>query len=434
MFRVKRAPRGNETYAPMDPPEPDMTNKSVIVKDMMSRGTTPPPASFYEQYPSQNYNQTTYYPNAYPARDQPQHVVSTTRYQTPQPGIHPTTTTTSETIVHQQPQTNASSTTKTSTRILDASALSTFGDDEIIEETRTTTTVIKPVEIPPAPAIITTSTTTVPQVMSTTTTLAPVVETTTIRDRPTYRTRRRTRRRSIETPSSVTLSDSTTSSSSSYTTTPTPPVTPRPHIIKQHTILPPRPPIETTIIEDFPREIVPEQRFIHHVRRTRTHSGYYSSDLDHGKRKVYKSDYKYRHYYYCNWCRGRCDLPNSSCSCCEWFYGCPAWGLLLCALFFVALLAAFITLLSLQPNINPARRSQTAETRLLNRTQVIYGFLQNCGVQLGAPTTLVQCANTKTTSTARLSLSSAYMTLVARRSFVSNEFLIAFCCVCARFL
>ncbi|CAF4697191.1 unnamed protein product, partial [Rotaria magnacalcarata] len=80
--------------------------------------------------------------------------------------------------------------------------------------------------------------------------------------------------------------------------------------IKQHTILPPRPPIQTTIINDPPATIVPERRFIHHVRRTRTHSGYYSSDLDFGKRKVYKSDYKYRHYYYCNWCKGRCDLPN----------------------------------------------------------------------------------------------------------------------------
>ncbi|CAF1521337.1 unnamed protein product, partial [Rotaria sordida] len=84
--------------------------------------------------------------------------VSTVRYQTPSPLIHPTTTI-SETIVQQQPQTNTSTTTtKTSTRILDAKTLPTLdGDDSFIEETKTTTTIIRPIEIPTVPAVVTSS-------------------------------------------------------------------------------------------------------------------------------------------------------------------------------------------------------------------------------------------------------------------------------------
>jgi hypothetical protein len=197
-------------------------------------------------------------------------------------------------------------------------------------------------------------------------------------------------------------------------------------VIKQHTILPPRPPIQTTIIDDPPTGIVPERRFIHRARRIRTYSGYYSSDLDHGKRKVYKSDYKYRHYYYCNWCKGRCDLPNSSCGCCEWFYGCPLWSLILLGLLFLALIITFFTLLGLQPTINPARRSATAETGVLNRTQIIYGFLQNCGAQAIGPTTLALCSNTQTTSTSRIASSTFYITSQGRKRSLDKKSLISF--------
>ncbi|CAF2601261.1 unnamed protein product [Rotaria sp. Silwood2] len=428
MFRVKRvsrAPQSSPPPLPAKSPEKEVTTKSVIIKDTISRGTTPPPTSFFDTFPK---NQTVYYPTSYDMRRQ--QAVSTVRYRTPSPSIHPTTTTTSsEVIVQQQPQTNASTTTKTTTRILDAKTLPTLSDDSFIEETKTTTTIIKPIEIPTAPAVITSSVTTVPQPqLATTTTVVPAVATTTIRERPTYRTHRRRR---IRTNSPSTLSTYTTSSTGSYTTrsyTTNSTITPRPHIIKQHTILPPRPPIQTTIINDPPTTIVPERRFIHHARRTRTHSGYYSSDLDFGKRKVYKSDYKYRHYYYCNWCKGRCDLPNSSCSCCEWFYGCPLWALILLGLLLFALIVTFFTLLGLQPTINSARRSQTAETKLLNRTQIIYGYLQNCGYQANAPTTLVLCSNTGTTSTSRIELSSYYMTSKTKYSgnFADKPFYISY--------
>ncbi|CAF4642138.1 unnamed protein product [Rotaria sp. Silwood1] len=430
MFRVKRVSRVQQSPPPPPPAaslpvkssEKEVTTKSVIIKDTTSRGTTPPPASFFDTFPK---NQTVYYPTAYDMRGQ--QAVPTVRYRTPSPSIHPTTTTTtSEVTVQQQPQTNASTTTKTTTRILDAKTLPTLAEDSFIEETKTTTTIIKPIEIPTAPAVVTSSVTTVPQpqIATTTTAVVPAVETTTIRERPTYRTHRRRR---IRTNSPSTFSTYTTSSTGSYTTnsyTTNSTITPRPHIIKQHTILPPRPPIQTTIINDPPTTIVPERRFIHHVRRTRTHSGYYSSDLDFGKRKVYKSDYKYRHYYYCNWCKGRCDLPNSSCSCCEWFYGCPLWGLILLGLLLLALIVTFFTLLGLQPTINSARRSQTAETQLLNRTQIIYGYLQNCGYQANSPTTLVLCSNTGTTSTSRIELSSYYMTSKSIKYSFYNQSLI----------
>jgi len=350
-----------------------------------------------------------------------QQAVSTVRYRTPSPLIQPTTTTSSEVIVQQQPQTNISTATKTSTRVLDG----TLDDDSIIEETKTTTTVIKPIEIP---TVVNSSITTAPQL--TTTTVVPAIDTTTIRERPTYRTHRRRR---IRTLSTSPFSDYTTSSTSSYTTRST--ITPRPHVIKQHMILPPRPPIQTTIINDPPTTIVPERRFIHRARRTRTYSGYYSSDLDHGKQKVYKSDYKYRHYYYCNWCKGRCDLKNSSCGCCEWFYGCPLWALILLGLLFLALLVTFFTLLGLQPTINSARRSETAETSLVNRTKIVYGFLQNCGFQANNPTTLVLCANTQTTSTSIVVVSgSSIISKGIKNSFDNQSFvLFYFFCICFYF-
>ena len=397
MFRVQRVSRAPQTVLtpPTPPPVPkeEMTTRSVVVKDTMNRRTTPPPSSFFDRFPA---DQSVHYPSSYQTRTQ--QGVSTVHYQTPTPQIHQR----SETIVQQLPQTNTSTTTKTSTRILDATTIPSLGDDSIIEETKTTTTVIRPLEIPAAPAVVTSSVTTVPQV----TTVAPVVDTTTttIRDRPMYRTRRRRRIRTISTSP---FSDYTTSSTSSYTTMST--VTPPPHYVtRPRMVLPPRPPIQTTIIDDPPTTIVPERRYIHRARRTRTYSGYYSSDLDHGKRKVYKSDYKYRHYYYCNWCKGRCDLPNKSCGCCEWFYGCPVWALILAGLLFLALLITFFTLLGLQPTINPTRRSETAETRVVNRTRTVFGFLQNCGSSTSALTTLALCANTQTTSTSVIVASSSY--------------------------
>ncbi|CAF1141933.1 unnamed protein product [Rotaria magnacalcarata] len=402
VFRVKRA-----SHAPQFSSSPSFTIKSpekavepkrVTVKDTTSRGTTPPPASLFDTYPTSHDIKS-------------QQVISTVRYQTPPSSMHP-------------PQTNVSSTAKTSTRIVDAKTLPTLvdnyddDDDSFVEETKTTTTIIRPIEIPTVPAVVTSPVTTVPQV----TTVVPAVETTTIHERPTYRTRRDRRRR---TRSPSTLSNYTTSSTDSYTTNST--ITPRPHVIKQHTILPPRPPIQTTIINDPPATIVPERRFIHHVRRTRTHSGYYSSDLDFGKRKVYKSDYKYRHYYYCNWCKGRCDLPNKSCGCCEWFYGCPVWALILLGFLLLALIVTFFTLFGLQPTLNSARRSETAQTQVLNRTQIIYGYLKNCGTQANSPTTLVLCANTATTSTSVVQLSSYYIVSKGiKASFYSQVFLVVF--------
>jgi hypothetical protein len=110
MFRVQRVSRAPQAT----PPREDITTKSVVVKDTRSRGTTPPPDSFYDRFPT---NQSVYYSTR---NQQP---VSTVRYQTPIAQIHPTTTTRSEVFVQQQPLTNASTTTKTSTRILDATTM-----------------------------------------------------------------------------------------------------------------------------------------------------------------------------------------------------------------------------------------------------------------------------------------------------------------------
>jgi hypothetical protein len=415
IFRVKRQLRTSQLSPPPPPrtstPEQKIITKSIPVKDTTSRGTTPPPASFYRNFPTE---QSVYYPSTYEMRSQ--QAPTTVRYRTPSPLIHPTTTTTSEVTLQQQPRTNATTTTKTSTRVLDPSAYPEYGDDSIIEETKTTTTVIRPLEVP---AVVASSVTMVPQV----TALVPAVGATTIRETPIYRTRRRRRPRTLST-----LTYYTTSSTSSYSSGT---ITPPP-VIKQHAILPPRPPIYTTIINEPPTAVIPVRRFIHHVRRTRTYSGYYSSDLDHGKRKVYKSDYKYRHYYYCNWCRGRYDLPNSSCGCCEWFYGCPLWALIILALLFLALIAAFFTLLGLQPTLNPTRRSDTAQNQILNRTQIIYGVLQNCGYQANIPTTLALCANTQTTSTAIIAVSS-YIQSTGFKSLFHEKLLILVLCICSYF-
>lgn len=410
--RVSRAPQADVTPLPPAPAtREEVTTKSVVVRDTTNRATTPPSPTFFERFPT---DRSTYYPSSYQTRTQ--QGVSTVRYRTSTPQIHQTATTTSETIVQQQPQTTASTTTKTSTRILDATTIPSLGDDSIIEETKTTTTVIRPLEIPIAPAVVASSVTTVPAV----TTVVPPVATTTIQDRPVYRTRRRRRIRTISTSP---YSDYTTSSTSSYTTMST--VTPPPHYVtRPRMILPPRPPIETTIIDDPPATIVPERRYIHRARRVRTYSGNYSSDLEHGKRKIYKSDYKYRHYYYCNWCKGRCDLPNSSCGCCEWFYGCPVWALILAGLLFLALLVTFFTLLGLQPTINPTRRSETAETRVVNRTKTVFGFLQNCGSSASSITTLALCINTHTTSTSSVIVSSTYTLSTGIRTCFNMNLLI----------
>ena len=392
----------------------EVTTKSVIIKDTTSRGTTPPPVSVLDAYPI---NQTVYYPKSYEMKEQ--QAVSTVRYRTPSPTTHPTTTT-SEVVVEQQPPT----TTKTSTQILETKTLPTLRDDSFIEQTKSTTTVIKPIEGPTAAPGITSSITTAPK--ATKTTVAPTIETTTIDKRPVYRTQQyRRRRRRIRTRSTSTFSGSTTSSTSSDITSST--ITPRSGLVQQRTILPPRPPIQTTIINDPPKTIVPQQRFIHRAHRVRTYSGYYSSDLDYGKRKIYKSDYKYRHYYCCNWFKGRCDLANRSCSCCEWFYGCPLWGFLLLGLLFLVLTVAFFALLGLQPTINSARRSATAGTQLLNRTVIIFGFLQNCGTQNDTLTTLALCTNTGTTSTSRVELSPSFMTLKGTKFSFNKKFLILLC-------
>ena len=411
MFRVKRISNNRDSSPPpTPPPEQVVATKTVVVRDTTNRGTTPPPSSFYNTYST---NQSEYYPASYQSRNQ--QAVSTVRYRTPPPAIHRNTTITPEVVVRRDPLTNATTTTKTSTRVLDASTLPGLNDD-IIEETVTTTTTVKPMDMPIVPAVVASSLTTAPQVIAA---AAPAI----IDERPIYRRRRRR----IRTRTASTISEYTTSSTSSYSTSPS--ITPRHHVIKQHTILPPRPPIETTIINE-PTTIVPERRFIHHVRRTRINSGYYSSDLDYGKKKVYKTDYKYRHYYYCNYCKGRCDLPNSSCSCCEWFYGCPLWILALLGLLLLGLVVTFFTLFGLQPTLNPARRSATAQKQILNRTAIIYGFLQNCGTQTNTPTTLALCVNTQTTSTVRIDASSTYVASKSFKISIYNELLI---CICSYF-
>jgi hypothetical protein len=249
-----------------------------------------------------------------------------------------------------------------------------------------TTTSEANVQQPPVNSTTTTKTITT-RILDPTT--LPSVET------PTIRERSRNQPRGLRNLSTSTSSDDTTTSTESS-------LTPQPEMIKQPTIFPPQLPIQTTTM-------APVKRVIH---RPYTPSGYYSSDLDYGKRKIYKTDYKYRHYYCCNWCKGRCDLHNRSYGCCEWFYGCPVWALILFGLLFLALLVTFLTLFGLQPSINASRRAATAETRLLNRTQVIYGFYKNCGYQVnasaGTPTTLILCTNTPTTTTARIQLASVY--------------------------
>ncbi|CAF3041498.1 unnamed protein product [Rotaria sp. Silwood2] len=329
-----------------------------------------------------------------------QQPVPTVYYQTPSVAIPPIpTATTSQTSI-QQPQTTATTTIKTTTtRILDPTTLPTIDQNSVTEEIKTTRTT-KP-EIPATQTIVTSTATSVPQV--TTTTIAPTIETTTIQARPQNQFRR------LRSLSTSTYSGSTTTSTRST-------ITPQPEIIKQPVVLPPQVPIQTTTI-------APVRRVIHRAHdRPRTPSGYYSSDLDYGKRKVYKTDYKYRHYYCCNVCKGRCDLRNRSYGCCEWFYGCPVWALILCGLFFLALLITFLTLFGLQPSINSTRRAETAQTRLLNRTQIIYGFYKNCGYQInatsGTPTTLILCTNTATTTTARIELSSFY-TVISGTSYYS---------------
>jgi hypothetical protein len=281
------------------------------------------------------------------------------------------TSTTSEAIV-QQPQANSTTTTKTiTTRILDPSIQTS------------------------AP-------------VTTTTTVVPPVETTTIQERP------RNQIRGLRSLSASTYSDETSTSTDST-------VTPQPEPIKTNTILPPAIPIQTTTM-------APVRRVIH---RPYTPSGYYSSDLDYGKRKIYKTDYKYRHYYCCNICKGRFDLHNRSYGCCEWFYGCPVWALILFGLLFLALLVTFFTLLGLQPTLNSSRLASTAETRLLNRTQIVYGFYQNCGYQVnattGTATTLILCTNTATTTTARIQLSPFYTVISGTTDYSYCRILIVFC-------
>jgi hypothetical protein len=334
---------------------------------------------------------TGIWPNGYQINTQQQQPVPTVYYQVP--SIHapsfPTATSSEAIVQQQQPQATSSTTIikSTTTRVLD------------------TTAVTKP-DVPVGSTIVTSTATSGPPV--TTTTVVPTVEMTTIREPSRYRPHRR---RIFSTPTSS--DDSTTSSNST--------IPPQPEIIKQETILPPQIPIQTTTIG-------PARRVIHQPYRSpRTPSGYYSSDLDYGKRRVYKTDYKYRHYYCCNWCKGRCDLRNRSYGCCEWFYGCPIWAFIFLGLLFLALLVAFLTLLGLQPSINASRYAQTAETRLLNRTQIVYGFYQNCGYQVNAtnvPTTLILCTNTATTTTARVQLSPFYTILSGTNRCSFNEIVI----------
>ncbi|CAF1241181.1 unnamed protein product [Rotaria sordida] len=351
-----------------------------------------------------------------------QQPVPTVYYQTPSVTVPPIpTTTTSQTNIQQQPHSTSTTTTKTkttTTRILNSTTLPTIDKNFVTEEIKTTITATKP-ETPAIQTITTSTATNVPQVTT--------VETTTIPERPQNQFRRL-----------KSLSTSTYSSSPTISTHST--ITPQPEIIKQPVvILPPQIPIQTTtttatIPPQIPIQtatiVPPVHRVIHrpHDHRPHTPSGYYSSDLDYGKRKIYKTDYKYRHFYCCNLCKGRCDLHNRSYSCCEWFYGCPLWGLILCGLFFLTLLITFLTLFSLQPSINSTRRTETAETRLLNRTQIIYGFYKNCGYQINAtfdtPTTLILCTNTATTSTARIELSSFYTVISRTNSYSYSKILI----------
>jgi len=313
-----------------------------------------------------------------------QQPVPTVYYQAPTVSVPPIQTATTSEVTVQQPPTNTTTTSKT-----------------------VTTRVLDPTTIVPA-----TTAANVPPV-TTTTTVLPTVETTTINERP------RNHLRGLRSLSPSTYSDDTTTSINSS-------VTPQPEIIKQQTtVLPSNIPIQ-------PTAIAPVRRVVHRVHREYTPSGYYSTELDYGRRKIYKTDYKYRHYYCCNVCKGRWDLFNRSYGCCEWFYGCPVWALILCGLLFLALLVTFFTLFGLQPSINPSRRAETAETRLLNRTQIIYGFYQNCGYQVNATantqTTLILCTNTGTTTTAIIQISPFYTIINGTNSSSSYcKILILFC-------
>lgn len=333
---------------------------------------------YYPPYAQQPYSGA--WPNMYPYSTAQGSAMPVMYYQTPAVPAAVSAISTSEAVIQQPAPAVSSSTTMTKTmtsRILDPNTLPTIGSNSVIEET--TTTVTRPdVRVEP---------TSVAQV--TTIIRTPSPDRTTI-----YRVTRR----------ASTLSTSTfTSSTSDETST----AAPTPHVLVPPAVVPVVATVPTTTV-------VPTRRIIHRpVRAPRvpSPSGYISSDLDHGKQKVYTTDYKYRHYYCCNLCQGRCDLHNRSYSCCEWFYGCPVWAYLLLALFFLALLVGFFTLLGLQPSLNSARRTQTVQTRLLNRTQVIYGFYRICGFQANVsntPTTLILCTNTPTTTTARIELSSFY--------------------------
>lgn len=284
-------------------------------------------------------------------------VIPTVYYQTPSNVIPPDST--AQTDLLPQQATSTTTTKVTTTRVIDSTTTSNVEKNSIVDETN----------------------------------VKPTVETTTIDERPQIRPRH------LRSPSISTYSDSSTPSSKST-------ISSKPEIIKPPTMLPSQIPIQTT-------NIMPMRRVIHHAYRSpRTPSSHYSSDLDYEKRKVYKTDYKYRHYYCCNWCKGRWDLHNRAYACCEWFYGCPVWSLILCGLIFLALLVTFLTLFGLQPALNSARYSETAQTRLLNRTEVIYGFYALCGYQINATsntaTTLILCTNTATTTTARIQLSPFY--------------------------
>lgn len=334
------------------------------------------PAQQQQQIPAVYYQVPSLPTTTVPELMVQQQPVPTVYYQTPAVTVPPIQTTTiPEGIVQQQQApTNTTTTSKTvTTRVLE-------------------------------PTTQTIATSTVPPVTTT-------VETTTVHERPPHY------RRGLRSLSSSSYSDDTTTSINSI-------ITPQPEIIKQQTILPPTLPIQTTAI-------APVHRVVHQPYREYTPSGYYSSDLDYGKRKVYKTDYKYRHYYCCNVCKGRCDLRNRSYGCCEWFYGCPLWSLIICGLLFLALLVGFFTLFGLQPTINSSRRDATAETRLVNRTQIIYGFYKNCGYQVNAtidtPTTLILCANTGTTTTARIELSSFYTVISEANLNSYYKILILFC-------
>ncbi|CAF1988918.1 unnamed protein product [Rotaria magnacalcarata] len=332
-----------------------------------------------------------------------QQQMPTVYYQTPSLNIpsNPPTISSQVNITQQQPQTTSTTTTKI-TRTLHP----TTDNNTVAEETSTTSTVTTP-EIPTTQTFAVSTSTSVPQV--TTSRLPPTAETTTIDERPQIRTRR------LRALSRSTSSDSSTTSSQST-------ITPQPQNIHQPTALPPQIPIQTV-------NIAPLRRVIHYAHHPpRTPSGYYSSDLDYGKRRVYKTDYKYRHYYCCNWCKGRCDLRNRSYGCCEWFYGCPLWGLICCGLGFLGLLVLFFTLFGLQPSINSTRHSDAAQTVLLNRTEIIYGFYKLCGYQInatsGTPTTLILCNTTATTSTARIQLSPFYTVISGANSYSFSKIVI----------